>query len=131
MVLKFFQGRRENHLEQAEGKLLEMLANDQHSFDTATSVLLDGADPVSVGPDLAATDAQINEAERELRRHLVVHASVHGSSQVAAILVYMSVAKDVERIGDYSKNIYDVAAQGADLSDSPDRNELIGYRDRI
>lgn len=108
-----------------------MLADDRHSFDVATSALLTGADTSIVGPDLHATDARVNEAERELRQALVVHASVHGTSRVPAILVYMSVVKDVERIGDYAKNIYDVAAQGIDLSDGADRAALIGYRDRI
>ncbi len=60
-----------------------------------------------------------------------MHASVRGTSQVPAILTYMSVVKDVERIGDYAKNIYDVAAQGTDLSHAPDREELVAYRNRI
>ncbi len=131
MVLRFFKGGGEDQLEHAQGQLLDMLANDRHSFDAATAALLDGADPTVVGPNLAATDKQVNEAEREVRRQLVVHASVHGTSQVTAILVYMSVVKDVERIGDYSKNIFDVAARGVDLSNASDRDELVGYRDRI
>jgi len=108
-----------------------MLADDRHSFDVATSALLTGADTSIVGPDLRESDGRVNKAERELRQALVVHASVHGTSRVAAILVYMSVVKDVERIGDYAKNIYDVAAQGVDLSTAPDRDQLIQYRDRI
>ena len=131
MVLRFFKGGGEDQLEHVQSKLLEMLANDRHSFDAATAALLDGADPAMVGPNLAATDKQVNEAEREVRRQLVVHASVHGTSQVTAILVYMSVVKDAERIGDYSKNIFDVAAEGVSLSDAADHDELVGYRDRI
>ena len=131
MVLKFFRGGGADGLAHAQSKLLEMLADDRHSFDMATSALLTGADPTVVGPDLSTTDRRVNEAEREIRRGLVVHASVHGVSQVASILTYMSVVKDVERIGDYAKNIYDVAAQGVDLSGAPDREELLGYRDRI
>jgi len=110
---------------------VQMLADDRHSFDVATSALLTGADTSIVGPDLRESDARVNRAERELRQALVVHATVHGTSRVAAILVYMSVVKDVERIGDYAKNIYDVAAQGVDLSDAPDRAVLIEYRRRI
>ena len=97
MVLKFFRGGGADGLEHAQSKLLEMLADDRHSFDVATSALLTGADPTVVGPDLSRTDQRVNEAEREIRRGLVVHASVHGVSQVAAILTYMSVVKDVER----------------------------------
>ena len=131
MVLRFFRHSGGDRLEHAESKLLEMLADDRHSFDAATAALLTGADPAVVGPDLRVTDKRVNEAERALRRELVVHASVHGTSQIPAILTYMSVVKDVERIGDYCKNIYDVAAQGVNFSDAPDREELIGRRDRI
>lgn len=131
MVFQLFRRGDADGLEAAEAKLVQMLADDRHSFDVATSALLTGADTSIVGPDLRETDARVNEAERELRQALVVHASVHGSSRVPAILVYMSVVKDVERIGDYAKNIFDVAAQGIDLSDAPDREILTGYRDRI
>jgi phosphate transport system protein len=131
VVFSLFRRGDADGLEAAEAKLVQMLADDRHSFDVATSALLTGADTSIVGPDLRESDARVNKAERELRQALVVHASVHGTSRVAAILVYMSVVKDVERIGDYAKNIYDVAAQGADLSSAPDRDELIEYRQRI
>ncbi len=131
MVFRFFRGSGQDQLGHAQSMLLEMLANDRHSFDIATSAVLDGADVDVVGPDLATTDRQVNEAERAIRRELVVHASVRGTSQVPAILTYMSVVKDVERIGDYAKNIYDVAAQGTDLSHAPDRDELVAFRNRI
>ena len=131
MVFELFRSSDAGGLEAAQAKLILMLADDRHSFDVATSALLAGADPTIVGPDLRETDARVNRAERELRQALVVHASVHGTSRVAAILVYMSVVKDVERIGDYAKNIFDVAAQGTDLSKAPDHDILTRYRDRI
>jgi len=90
MVLRFFKGGGEDQLEHVQSKLLEMLANDRHSFDAATAALLDGADPAMVGPNLAATDKQVNEAEREVRRQLVVHASVHGTSQVTAMTNWLA-----------------------------------------
>jgi len=131
VVFDLFRAGDAAGLEAAEAKLVQMLADDRHSFDVATSALLTGADTSIVGPDLRETDARVNRAERELRQALVVHASVHGTSRVAAILVYMSVVKDVERIGDYAKNIFDVAAQGIDLSDAPDSEILTGYGQRI
>lgn len=131
MVLRFFQHSGEDRLQHAQGLLQEMLVNDRHSFEIATSALLTGQTAGAVGTDLRDTDRRINEAEREVRRDLVVHASVHGTSQVSAVLIYMSIVKDVERIGDYAKNIFDIANGGADLSDQPDSAELVAYRDRI
>jgi phosphate uptake regulator len=128
---RFFGASSGASVEHMQAILLEMLANDRHSFDLATSALLMGADPEAVGPDLRSTDRLVNEATREVRRLLVVHVSVHGATQVTPVLTYMSIVKDVERVGDYAKNIFDIAAQGIDLSGEADREELGGYRDRV
>lgn len=130
MVRSFFQGSGAHPMEHVQSVLIEMLANDRHSFDVATSALLDGADAATVGTDLRTTDHKVNEGQRTIRRELMVHASVYGTSQVSAIMIYMSIVKDVERIGDYAKNIFDVAAQGGALSGA-DQEELRGFRDRI
>jgi phosphate uptake regulator len=47
------------------------------------------------------------------------------------VLAYMSTVKDAERIGDYSKNFYDLVKYGADFEDAPDYEELADYRDRV
>jgi len=124
VVFRLFKSGGEEQLELIERQIQQMLANDRHSFDLAVSALLGGADPEVVGPDLLETDREVNELEREIRRELVVHASVHESVDVPAILAYMSVVKDIERIGDYAKNIFDLAALDVDLSEAPDREAL-------
>ena len=43
----------------------------------------------------------------------------------------MSVVKDAERIGDHSKDIWDIANSGIDLSGAEDIGLLMRYRDRI
>lgn len=132
MVLEFFRRGSESRLEQIESQIARMLADARHSFDLAASSLLAGAQPSAVGADVHATDKRINATEREIRRELVVHVSVHQTSaDVPMILAYMAVAKDVERIGDYAKNIYDIAFQGIDLSNAEDVEQLTSYRDRI
>ena len=131
MVMRFFRGGGESRLEEVEADLQQMLADDRHSFDIATSALIGGAAVDVVGPDLRETDHRVNRLEREIRRKLVVHASVQEAVDIPAILVAMSIVKDVERIGDYAKNIFDIAAEGADFSGAEDRDELIAYRDRI
>ncbi len=131
MVMRFFKGGGEGRLEEVEADLQQMLADDRHSFDIATSALIGGADVEVVGPDLRQTDNRVNKLERDIRRKLVVHASVQDAVDIPAILVVMSIVKDVERVGDYAKNIFDIAAEGADFSRADDRDELIAYRDRI
>ncbi len=125
MVLRFFRRSRDDDaLLHVEATVQEMLGDDRHSFDLAISALLSGAKPDAVGPDLHETDRRVNEAEQRIRRELVVHVSVHSAASVPATLIYMSVVKDVERIGDYAKNIFDLAAEGVDLSSADDREEL-------
>jgi phosphate uptake regulator len=65
----------------------------------------------------------VNQLEREIRRELVVHSSVFGGIDSPAVLVYMSVVKDIERVGDYAKNLLDLARDGADLSRSPNAED--------
>ena len=131
MVMRFLRGGGEDRLQHIPNRLLEMLGDDRHSFDVATTALLFGGDLEAIGRDLRATDRRVNEAERVVRRDLVLHASVHGTADISVLLVYMSIVKDIERIGDYAKNIFDVAAEAGSLADAPDREAIIAYRDRI
>lgn len=124
MPFGFLRDDGSERLDRIEATLQRMFADDRHAFDLAMSTLLGGAAPHSVGAELRATDHRVNEAEREIRRELVVHASVHGSIDTPAILIYMSIVKDVERIGDYAKNLYDLAADGARLENAPDADAL-------
>ena len=133
MVVKFFRGGRgdEEPLGHVEATVQQMLSDDRHSFDLAISALLSGANPEAVGPDLFQTDQRVNEAEQRIRRELMVHQSARSAISAPATLVYMSVVKDVERIGDYAKNIFDLAAEGIDLSSADDREELYAIAKRV
>ncbi len=132
MVLEFFRRGSENQLDKIESQVGQMLGEARHSFDLAASTVLAGASATAVGDDVHKTDRRINKLERKIRRELVVHVSVNASgTDVPMVLAYMAVAKDIERIGDYAKNIWDLAHQGVDLSKDEDVETLISYRDRI
>ena len=117
--------------ERIESTLQRMFVDDRHSFDLAMSALVGGASPGTVGEDLRATDARVNEAEREIRRELVIHAGVYGGIETPAILIYMSIVKDVERIGDYAKNLFDIAADGVVLDGGDLMNEVLTLKGSI
>ncbi len=132
MVLDFFRGGGDAQLEQIEAKIRQMLIDDRHTFDTAINALIGGTDPMLVRKDIRKTDKGVNKAERAVRRELVVHVSVRGTSaDIPLVMASMSVVKDAERIGDYSKNILDIAISGVDLSEADDIATLMRYRDRI
>jgi phosphate uptake regulator len=123
MVFKFFKGEGGERLESVEVKVQSMLTNDRHEFDLAMRALMGEAPAPEVNEELRATDQKVNRLEREIRRELVVHASVFGGIDTPAVLVYMSIVKDMERVGDYAKNLVDLALDGADFSKVDDADE--------
>lgn len=131
MVFEFFRGGADKQLEEIEGRIHQMLLDCRHTFDLAVSSLIGGADPSTVGKRISTVDIGVNRAERAVRKELVVHVSVRGASaDLPLVLRFMSIVKDAERVGDYAKNIWDLADNGIDLSDSPDLDYLTGVRDR-
>jgi len=51
-------------------------------------------------------DVEINKIERSIRKRVAAHLSVDGNNyDVPYCLLLMSLVKDVERLGDYAKNI--------------------------
>ncbi|MBN2296131.1 MAG: hypothetical protein JXM70_27115 [Pirellulales bacterium] len=96
-------------LQKLRSEFGQMLDAGRHVFDTAANAFLGGTDLEVIRNDLFSTDKRINKAERQIRRELVVHASIHGASEFPACLVLMSIVKDAERIGDYAKNLFDLA----------------------
>ncbi len=129
MVLEAF--RQSDRLSQVSEQLTRMLTESRHVLDLALSSLLAGADPAAVDEDIHDTDRRINALEQEIRRELVVHTSVRGAADITAVLILLMMSRKVERIGDNAKNIYDIAAQGIDLSEAPDRDELRRYRAEV
>jgi phosphate uptake regulator len=123
MVFKFLRGEGGERLERIESKVQTMLALDRQEFDLAMSALLGEISATEVNPEVRSRDRKVNELEREIRRDLLVHASVFGGIDSPAVLIYMSVVKDVERVGDYAKNLLDLGRDGADLSSAPDAEE--------
>jgi len=54
-------------------------------------------------------DIKINKAERKIRKRIIEHLSIQPEIGVSQCLVLMSIGKDAERIGDYCKNLLEVA----------------------
>ena len=56
-------------------------------------------------------DKKINEFERDVRRKVMTHLAIGGKEDLGSGLILVSVVIDIERMGDYTKNIYDLALQ--------------------
>ncbi|MCC5950361.1 MAG: hypothetical protein JJT89_18060 [Nitriliruptoraceae bacterium] len=103
-------------LDDIEATIQQMLADDRHAFELAMDALLGDVRVDEIRKEVKRTDKRVNEGERRIRRELVVHASVAGTFDTPAMLVYMSIVKDIERIGDYAKNLLDLSRDGASLA---------------
>ena len=109
----------------------QMLDAGRNTFLTASNALLGGTDPDVIREDLFATDRRINKSEQQIRRELVVHATVHGPATLPDALTLMSIVKDAERIGDYSKNIFDVCVIAEPLKRDEIHKDLVALKDII
>ncbi len=67
------------------------------------------SDSGEISIDVYKLDKQINEYERDVRKKIMTHLAVTGAQDLAPGLVLVSVVIDIERIGDYTKNICDMA----------------------
>ncbi|KAA3611669.1 MAG: hypothetical protein DWQ01_06180 [Planctomycetota bacterium] len=114
--LKSFQ-RREQGLPEILRLFGQMLDDGRHAFDAAANCLLGGTDPEVIREDLWGTDKRINRTQQQIRRMVVTHGTVC-QEDFATCLLIMSLVKDAERIGDYSKNIFDVANLGISVPKS-------------
>lgn len=68
-------------------------------------------------------DVQVNKLQRTIRKQVIAHLSLKGNTaDLPYCLLLMSLVKDVERLGDYAKNLADVVEL---RPDPPPENEVI------
>ncbi len=91
------------------GEFEGMLTDAEYVFTNAWNVLTGEVPVKQVQQSLYARDRAVNRHERELRRIVLEHLSFNPGQDVSGCLAMMSLVKDAERIGDYSKNIFDLA----------------------
>jgi phosphate uptake regulator len=100
--------KRESQLNQAFERSYEMLREDKEMFEEAIRSLRE-RDDARLELDIYAKDQLINAYEREVRRKVFTHLTLSGGKDLSAGLVLVSVVIDIERIGDYTKNIVELA----------------------
>jgi len=93
-------------LQEAYDEAILMLHTSHSMFDDAVAALhSDG----TMESDIYARDQQLNKYERDVRRKIVTHMSVSNKPDINLGLVLTAIVIDVERIGDYTKNIVELA----------------------
>jgi phosphate uptake regulator len=130
VVLEFFKGTSQTPIDEVRQTIAHMLEDGHDIFVTASDALFGGGKSKATKREVRATDQEINQMQADVRRSLMVHASVN-AGDLALVLQYASIVKDAERVGDYAKNLYDLVRYGADFAGSPDEDELATYRDAV
>ncbi len=95
-------------LDQAWNESFKMLEIDRTMFQEAVRVLR-ASDTAELNEDIRKLDKKVNKYERDVRRKVMTHCSVEGSGDLTSGMILVSVVIDIERIGDYCKNIIDLA----------------------
>jgi len=90
-------------------EFVQMLEMDWEMFRIVMDVLIGRAPAADLEHDILTRDIEVNRKERAIRRRLVEHMSLNPRASIPGSLVLMSVVKDAERIGDYCKNVLEVA----------------------
>jgi len=86
----------------------DMLNNGEYLFTEAWRVLSTEEKIERIPQYFYDKDIEVNEMEKEIRRLLFEHLSIRPQHDTSGCLALMSLVKDAERIGDYSKNIFEV-----------------------
>jgi len=93
--------------QEAFDEALLMLDESHGMFRDAIAALRkDG----TMAADIYERDQQLNKYERSVRRKIVTHMSVSTKPDINMGLVLTAIVIDIERIGDYMKNIVELAA---------------------
>ncbi len=120
------------------GDLITQAVNDSYTMiqechemftESVKSLHLENTSEVKV--DIYAKDKQVNKYEREVRKKVFTHLTVCDKAEISGALVLVSIIIDIERIGDYTKNIMDLALnhpsklKGAEYQDELHRYEAL------
>lgn len=98
----------ENLLEAAFATTLKMLESDLKMYQ-ASCATLRTTDTAELPFDIRKMDRRINKYLREVRRNVLTHLTIAGTQNIVPGLVLVSIVIDVERIGDQTKNISELA----------------------
>lgn len=98
---------REGLLNQSLKYTESMFKLASKNFDIATEELIENLDVKRA--NIYLTDQKINDCEKEVRRKVLEHLTINPQQDVSYSLILITVVKDLERIGDYVKNIVELA----------------------
>jgi len=112
--------KSEDLLSQAWSESYEMMLLSNEIFTQAISYLREGENIKSIKA-LKKRDSEINSFQKDVRRKVVTHYAItQNIEDLPNGLVLLNMVVDIERVGDYTKNILDLALNYPDTIRSED-----------
>lgn len=96
-------------LDEAYSRSFEMLDLTFEMFVKSKKSLRESVD-ADRNINIGELDITVNKFERDVRRKVFSHLAISGNEDLYSGLVLISIIIDIERIGDYTKNIAELAA---------------------
>jgi len=125
-ILSLLRGSSLSH--EAFQESLQMLETSHEMFTDAVAALhKEGA----LVDDIYERDRELNRFERRVRRKIVTHLSISSKPDVNTGLVITAIIIDIERIGDYAKNISELAVELAEPFDAGELNVEVRHLERL
>ena len=115
--------RAESLLNKTLDEFVKMLEDCHWMFQQAVVGVWESDDTAGIKQAIRARDIQVNQAERSIRKKIVQHLAMQPDVATNYCLVLMSVTKDAERLGDYAKNMIEVAEYHPTYEDD---NPMVG-----
>ena len=100
--------KKDTLMNRAYQRSFEMLDITQAMYEEAKESLRRREDS-EIDLGIKETDKKVNSYEREVRRMVINHLAVIGPVDLPSGLVLISIIIDIERIGDYAKNMVELA----------------------
>ena len=128
-ILEIF--KRHSALDEIGQDFIEMLRISEEMFVEATKCMESGQPDPAVADYLKQRDVKINELEQQIRRRLYTHLLVSGTADLSPALAFMSIVKDAERLGDFTKNIFSTLHRAKSIAPEPCHEIKIRMRNHI
>lgn len=100
--------RSHDLLEESWHECFQMLGTTHDMFLRAVEVLR-RSEGTELGEEILRRDRTVDAFQQEVRRKVMTHCTIHPHADLPAAMVLITIVGDIERIGDYAKNIVELA----------------------
>lgn len=105
--------RSDNAIARMGKDFAEMLDLSQELTFRAGRIFFEEGSPANERKQISKGDVKINKLERHIRKQVIAHLTLGSNAgDVPYCLLLMSIVKDVERLGDYAKNLAQTHHEG-------------------